>query len=379
MTRLVRWGMAGLLFVSCSSRATTAESETFRVIHLHVLQPDGQPAFHRDVELRGLDRRALGPIPFLNEFAPATSDQTRKACEQGWLFTTDDHGDITARIGNFAGWKDESGRPGWGTYIFVVQPGPDDAGATSQRFWTYDSTDAKNLWWNGGEWGQPLPLPPEGFHLTMSLQNGFTLYGKLADDRDHRTPVPGVNISTWNDLHVDTHTGYGGEIFQHAAVSDANGEFKILHLFHARLYLTMDALWMTTEHDGWPTQPEHALDAPLDQGLRITCGVLVHPAFHYTGTVTDVQGQPVAAADVVAGISSEPKAETYGDTHHFERTKTDAQGHYDLAASSPWGTFLEAEDPTHGRVDLAWPGYDSPPIPPGKYDLIFPAIPNPAK
>jgi hypothetical protein len=98
--------------------------------------------------------------------------------------------------------------------------------------------------------------------------------------------------------------------------------------------------------------------------------------FHYIGTVTDADGKLVPDADVVIGISSQPKAESWGDTHHFERTKTDAEGKYDLAASSPWGTFLEAEDKVHGRVDLKWPGYDSPPIPPGRYDLTFPVKPR---
>ncbi len=359
-----------------------ANEETFRVIHLQVLQVDGEPDANRDVELRGFDRTNIGPIPFLydNAVAPPTPDDFRKARLSGWLFTTNSKGEVDVPIGNFAGWKDKKNRPGGGSYAFVVEPGPDDAGAVSQRFWIPANTsDMKFIWWDG-EWGIPVPLPSNGLHLAMAVQKGVPLYGQLVDDRDHRTPVPNIVINTWNDLNVDTHTGYGGEIFRHSTRSDANGEFRIDHLFYAKLHLKPDAVWMTSSQGGkWVTQDEDVLDPPNEQGARVTMGIIVNPDFHYTGTVKDAMGIPVANADVVVGISSEPKAETYGDTHHFERTKTDAQGHYDLAASSPWGTFLEAEDPTHGRVDLAWPGYDSPPIPPGKYDLIFPAIPNPAK
>jgi hypothetical protein len=369
-------GLVLLLSFLHRANAMGADPETFRVVHLHVLQPNGQPAAHRDVELRGLDRRALGPIPFLSDTGEKPSDEVQKARQEGWLFTTDEHGDITAPIGDFAGWKDAGERPGWGTYILVVQPGPDDAGAASSRFWTYDSTDSKHLFWNGGEWGQPLPLPPEGLRLTMALQEGYTLYGKLVDDRDHRTPVPNVSIATWNDLGVDTHTGYGGEIFGHSVVTDAQGDFHISHLYHARLHLRMDALWMTTEQNGWQTQQEHSLEPPADMALRITCGVLLHPVFHYMGTVTDAQGRPVAGADVIAGISSEPTPSTYEDEHNFEHATTDKQGHFDLAASTPWCRFISTEDKAHGRVDFGDVQEQDASYPPGRYDMQFPETPN---
>lgn len=360
-----------------SSKAADQPSpgkETFRVIHLHVLQPDGKPAVHRDVELHGFDRRALGPVMFLGN-EPGDTERARKS---GWLFTTDDHGDVTVRIWNLAGWEDKAGRPGWGTYILVVPPGPDNAGGVSQRFWTYNDVDSKNLWWNGGEWGNPMPLPPAGLHLAMALQNGYTLYGRLVDDRDHRTPLPGVKVHTANDLHVDTHTGYGGAIFQKSATTDANGEFKIEHLFYAPLYLDIEGLWMETEgRNGWQPQRKRVLDPPLGNGERINFGVVVHSTYHYTGTITDSQGQPVAGVDVFAGISSQPEPMTWGDEHHFEHSTTDAQGHFDLPASTPWARFIAAEDKTHGRVDYAksWDDAD-PPLAPGKYDMQFGTTPK---
>jgi hypothetical protein len=226
------------------------------------------------------------------------------------------------------------------------------------------------------EWGQPLPLPPAGIHITMCLHTGFTLYGRLVDDRDHRMPLPNVTVRTWNDLLIDTHTGFGGQIFLHEAVTDSNGEFQIPHEFNNKLYVNLGGIWMTTLHDAWVPQEEDIIDPPADNGLRLECGVVINEKFHYTGRVTDARGKPVADADVVVGISSQPKADSYGDTHHFERTKTNAKGMYDLAATSPWGTFLDAEDGTHGRVDLKWPAYDLPPIPPGRHDLSFPVKPQ---
>jgi hypothetical protein len=290
--------------------------------------------------------------------------------------TTDARGRVTVRIGDFAGWEDKEGRPGWGVYGLVIEPGPNDAGAVSQRFWSGppDESPLERNW--PPEWGQPLPLPREGLHLTMCLHKDFTFYGRLVDDRDHRTPLANVTVRTWNDLQIDTPTGFGGQIFAHTATTNSNGEFEIPHEYCNKLYVDLGGLWMTTEHDGWIPQEEDVLDPPADNGLRLEFGVLINQTFHYTGIVTDAQGQPVADADVVIGISSQPKAESWGDTHHFERAKTNAEGKYDLAASSPWGTFLEAEDKVHGRVDLKWPGYDSPPIPPGRHDLTFPGKPQ---
>ncbi len=207
-------------------------------------------------------------------------------------------------------------------------------------------------------------------------QTGFTFYGRLVDDRDHRTPLANVTVRTWNDLEIDTHTGLGGQIFLHSATTNSNGEFTIPHEYYNKLYVNLGGLWMTTEHNGWIRQDEDVINPPSENGLRLLFGVLMNQEFHYTGTVTDADGKLVPDADIVIGISSQPKAESWGDTHHFERTKTDAEGKYDLAASSPWGTFLEAEDKIHGRVDLKWPGYDSPPIPPGRYDLTFPVKPR---
>jgi hypothetical protein len=360
----------------CFSSADTPAPAEFRLVHMQVLNADGSPAARRDVYLRGWDRRALGPcLGWSSEF-PSTTDDLKKARTSGWLFTTDHQGRVTVGIGDFAGWKDKACRPGWGIYGLLIDPGPNDAGAVSQRFWSGPSNEAPlEINWPP-EWGQPLPLPPEGLHLTMCLHTGFTFYGRLVDDRDHRTPLPNVTVITWNDLMIDTHTGFGGQIFAHSATTNSNGEFQISHEYYNKLYMRMGGLWMTTQHDGWIPQEEDIIDPPADNGLRLACGVLINQKFHYTGTISDAEGKPVADADVVIGISSQPKAESYGDTHHFERTKTDAEGRYDLAASSPWGTFLETEDKFHGRVDLKWPGYDSPPIPPGRYDLTFPAKPQ---
>jgi hypothetical protein len=382
-------GCMGWMFLSCAAALSglfsfraaasdTPSADTYRLVHVQVLGADGKPAVHRDIYLRGWDRRALGPFLAWPPGSDFHGSQLTDASKHGWLYTTDDHGDASVRIGDFAGWKQEVELPGWGTYALLVAPGPDDAGGVSQRIWCGAAGDSMGNFYDGSDWGDPLPLPSEGMSISMALHPGFTLYGRVVDNHNHHTPLANVTVTTSDDLGVDTHTGYGGEIFSHSAITDSNGEFQIPHLYAAaKLHLDFSALWMTTNIGGkWRAQGEHVLNPPNGSSLRLDFGLNSQPDFHFTGTVTDARGQPVAGADVVVGISSTPKAENYGDTHHFERTTTDAQGHYDLAASSPWGTFLEAEDKTHGRVDLKWPGYDSPPIPPGKYDLTFPVIPK---
>jgi hypothetical protein len=378
MRRLLARGLV-LVALGVASHAFATDSsgqETFRLVHMQVLNADGTPAVRRDVYLQGWDRRAMGPLLVQAFDSMVTSNDLSEARKSGWLFTTDDQGRITVRLGDFAGWKDQGGRPGWGTYGLVINPGSNDAGAVSQRFWFGAPNEAPpNTNWPP-EWGQPLPVPPEGLSFTMCLHLGFTLYGRLVDDRDRRTPLPNVTVTTWNDLGIDTHTGYGGQIFARHATTNSNGEFQISHEFRNKLYVRFSGIWMTTLHNKWDPQEQDVINPPGDDGLRLEFGVLVNQKFHYTGRVTDGAGKPVADADVVVGISSQPKAESYGDTHHFERTKTDADGNYNLTATSPWGTFLEAEDKIHGRVDLEWPGYDSPPIPPGRYDLSFSAEPK---
>jgi hypothetical protein len=366
--------------ISSLRGADTAAPAKFRLVHVQVLEADGRPALHRDVYLRGWDRGALGPSADF-EF-PVGPDDLAKARTSGWIFTTDDHGRLTVRLGNFAGSKDKAGRPGWGVYALLVDQRPNEAGAVSQRFCYGPAKGRVHETDYPAEWGRILTLPPAGRALTMRVQTGFTLRGRLVDDRDHRTPLPNVTVTTWNDLGIDTHTGYGGQIFFHTATTDADGEFEIPHEYHNKLYFKLGGfpygtgLWMTTrDDDRWIPQEEDIIDPPVNGDLRLEFGVLINQKFHYTGRVTDAAGKPVSDADVEAGISSQPKADTYADTHHFERTKTDADGKYDLAASSPWATFLTAEDKVHGHVDLAWPGYDSPPIPPGTYNLTFPAKP----
>jgi hypothetical protein len=323
--------------------------------------------------LRGWDRNALGPEVFLFPEFPASRKEWAEARSSGWLFTTDKQGRFTVRIGDFAVANDDA-PPGWGTYALVINPGSNDAGAVSQRFWSgsADQSTSERNW--PPEWGQPLPLPPEGLTLTVRLHRGFTFRGTLVNDRNHRTPLRNITVTTWNDLGIDTHTGYGGQIFYHSATTNAEGGFKIPHEYDNKLYVKTGGLSMTTQHHGWVPQKEDTIDPPKGNELRLQIGALINQQFHYTGRVTDAEGKPVAGADVVMGISSQPEAESWGDYHHFEQTRTGSDGKYDLAATSPWGRFLSAEDKVHGRVDLNWPGYDSP-IPPGSYNLTFPAKP----
>jgi hypothetical protein len=355
----------------------------YRLVLAQIFGVDGRPAAHRDVCLRGWERRCLGPLlgwPPGTGFSGEAIDQAELR-RDGWLYTTDAEGKVTVRIGDFAGWEQPHELPGWGIYALLVAPGPVDAGGVSQRFCACapkEDLASQNRFYGFGEWGALLPVTPEGLHVTMALNEGYTLHGQVVSADEAHRPLPNVVVNTYNDLAVDTHTGMGGEVFLSSATTDDRGEFTMEHLYFAQLHLEFGGLWMSTKRgDAWQVQETGTLAAPeRDNAENIEFGVELHPNFHYTGTVTDAQCQPVEGAEVVAGISSHPRADTWVDSHHFERTTTDAQGHYDLAASSPWATFLEAEDKPHGRVDLESPGYDSAPIPPGKYDLAFPATPN---
>jgi hypothetical protein len=384
MSRLVWRTLATLLVllarIPCAGDDQPSAS-TFRLVHVHVLRPDGKPAAHREVLLRGFDRTNMEIATFTPPLGSTLKPDLARARKDGCVQTTDADGNATFRIGNFAGWRDKAGQPGWGIYALQVDPGPDDAGGVSQRFCCAENDQFDD---QPSDWGATLLLPAGGLQLSMSIQPGYKLVGHVVDDRDHRTPAPKVEVWSWNDLNVDTHTGEGGQIFPHHAVTDDHGNFTLTHVYHAKLHLSFNdhgsgTLWMTTHHNGqWVRQDTEVVDPPPNESLQLECGVIVHPQFHYTGAITDANGKPVTGAKVTAGISYDPEPDTYGDEHTFENATTDAQGHYDLVASSPWCRFIDAEDALHGRVDTN--EFDATPLmPPGKYDLQFPAKPAPPR
>lgn len=339
-----------------------AEPPTFRDIRVHVVDIHGKLAANRKVDLVGLERWGLEP----------SADGAVKF----WHFVTTKNGDVTIPIGDFAGWTGNEVRPGWGVYAAVVEAGDEDAGGVSSRFWFDNASthryDPTTEGW-APEWGTILPVPPTGLNLTISVQEGFTLKGRVVDDQHPEIPLAGVEIDTNNDLHADTHTGMGGTILGGEADTDANGNFMISHQFPNILYVDIQpTIWLKTRINGkWENQVGSVIRPPTSGTVvNLEIGASRVPRFKYYGRVIDSMGQPVANAQVSLSfmIHSDRGSETWEDEHNSQQTTTRADGKYEFVSPTPWMNWIRVETSNHssGFYEKA---SDNQILPPGEYDI----------
>jgi hypothetical protein len=352
--------------ISLVSRADDgAANRPYREVRLHLLDVDGKPAAHRVVHLRGWSEFAVGTWGPMDESAPP-----------GWRFITDAHGDLTAKVGYFK--PVNRFDAGYGVYALVIDPGPNDAGGVSQRFSTGFTTPFRDLAEWAPEWGEWINVLPAGLDLTLSLQPGITVQGRVVEDGHPDRPLAGVQVTTWNNLNIGTRTGEGGKIFGGRAMTDRDGHFVIRHQYPKQLFVTVNpGLWLKTKMgDGWKEPDDLILPPSRGTTVNLDMAVQLHPAFHYVGTVTDLQNRPIANMEVLAVVPSRPLHWDWDDGHRSETCTTGADGTYDLAATSPWVMAIMAErGPQQARQD----GWEHA-LPPGRYNLHFkePLSPDPA-
>jgi hypothetical protein len=295
-----------------------------------------------------------------------------------WHFVTDEKGNVVVPIGDFMGWEGSEVRPGWGVYALIVEPGSDDAGGVSSRFWfdnapshNYDPT--KEGW--APEWGSILPVSKKGLDINITLQEGFTLKGRVVDDQHPEIPLAGVELHTTNDLHADTHTGMGGEILGGYAKTDANGNFVLPHRFPNILYIDIQpTIWMKTRIDGkWEDQVLSVINPPAKStAVTLEIGAARKPRFRYFGRVLDATGKPVANAQIDISLMShsETASATWEEEHNPHQTTTRTDGSYEYVSPTPWVIGIEVE--ITGRQSAFYKKTsDNQILPPGEYDLTF--------
>jgi hypothetical protein len=344
----------------------------FRSVEAQVLDVRGKPAAHVEVFLRGLERDAMGinALDAGSESAP------------GWRFVTDSRGRFTARFGMFSSIEHESEThevlPGWGTFYFVAtQPGT--AGAVSPRMENYSGK--ANDWrpdrrerdeWS---WGRTIRLRNGQTRVSMQFQSGLRVAGRVIDRRGH--PVGGLEVSVTHDLHVRSHTGFGGEIFAHAAFSDAAGRFSFERVYPARFDLGLlsrkpEVFWVKTKvRRQWSGERVDEI-APRagERSIAVEIVAAREIPYRYFGRVTDGAKKPVSGAKVVIGVSLHRTPGTFGDEHTFLDGQTDEDGRYEIAATSPFARFIRAEAPgfKDAERDFEERGHLAPP---GEYDLAL--------
>jgi hypothetical protein len=346
----------------------TGQVREFRVT---LLDERGQPAIGVPVELYGMRRG--GRWPALDH------DPDSQSRDPWWSFTTDDAGKIVARFAVSEKPWDYYGVPREGRFYFVVDL-PDGRRAVSAPIF-HGVTRERAHEEKENEWdahaNDEQYFTDETEDITLYLRKGRTVTGVVVTPDGK--PLQGRTISAIHDLHIESRTGFGGDVFTASATSDTEGKFKLENVYPAACSLSMEGEghWSRTQvalrsAEGSSTRwigasltlPELSHDTSVNLRIEVSPEA---PGYRYFGTVTDPAGKPLTGLLVVAGVSHSPTPETWGDSHKFENAITDASGRWEIQASGPWvrffdvrpiefGDSLGGEDYEGDGVGLAAPG-----------------------
>lgn len=363
--------LAGCLVLLFCIPMRIAHGGEERIIRGVVLNVDGSPAAGRQVSLIGLSRGAM------------RIDRDGRSLE-GWDFITDKEGAFTANL-NGAGKQDvKDPRPGPGIYAFIVLPSDTDAGAVSPHLLNYDERPS----WYGEEsrdWGRYLLVPPSGMDLCLQIMKGITLKGRVVKYPEGKESLAGVAVNTFSDLYAESHTGWGGEVFLHSAMTDAQGNFEITHIYPAKFFISLcrdnygnrggmwDATWLKTKtaHGLWIFDAKDGQEPQAGQGVvELEIMAAEKPSFRYSGVVKDDAGTPVAGAEVTFGISYHKAPRTWGDYHGYVHTVTKLDGSYEILLSTPWVLGMAVEAAGYERAD-SWVDEENRTLQPDAYDFVL--------
>ncbi len=318
-----------------SSSEQKTDSEP-RYIHGLVLDLDGKPAANRKVTLRGISHDALGI-------------SLEGAASRYYQFTTDLKGRFQVRL-----WTEDDpsdyARPYGSMYALVVDPSAQDAGAVSQRLTNLAS------------------IPQDGLNLTLQIQKGFTVDGKIVDYEDPTKPMKGISVRCNNDLHAETMTGSGGEFFSQNTVTDRLGHFKIQHVYPGEdPSLSISVNWLRTKLDGkWVDGPvTKVVPATGTNSAVVEIQASGKNLFRYCGHVASKDNALITNAEIVLAPSSCPDPDDRGINLHDETIPVDAKGDYEYMAPTPWVGFIRAQ--AEGYLNLRIKTTH----PPGKYDFVL--------
>lgn len=286
-----------------------------------LLLPNGKPAANTTMTIRSVDRVVVHSPGYMNAFPSET-------------FVTDGNGSFTLVIPKQIQQQDGGGLLWKLQNLYaIVEPAKDHPGLirgigtgeqlTSKRSdsdLAEDSSKSNNVTWR---------IPKPG-----------TLRVRLLGKSDK--PLQDVRVIIFHDLHADTHTGRGGEIWERTATTDENGRAAFSNVYPDNISIQPEAYdygaWTTTTLFGKTVGDvlDEISFPPGTSQVELTARFAPKGTYVLYGKVTDSRGRPVPDAPVVAGVMRHKKERTYEDSHSTCRTLTQADGTYRLEVPTPW-------------------------------------------
>ncbi len=341
-----------------------------RELKVTVVDEKGAPVSGVTVQLYGMARGGRWPARDSSTDARNTSPW--------WTFVTDKNGTFVARFAvTPEAWDDPV--PRTGRFHFVAEL-PDGRRAVSVPVYhavtrQEAADDETSEWEADGPVGRVFT--EESDELTLPLKKGRSITGVMVDAAG--SPLSGRIIRATHDLHIESRTGEGGDIFEVTATTDAQGRFSLENVHPVDCGFAIDGPghWARTQvilkggeeaTSRWVESMPHVAGLPAGTtiSLRIEMAPKA-PVYRYFGRVVDPDGKPLPGLTVTSGVSSNAEPENFGDFHHFFTTTTDAEGRWELLVDSPWVRFLDVrtapqgdtlygEDYESDGVGLASPG-----------------------
>ena len=327
-----------LILFWATALTAVADGVKTREVRGRVLGLDGRPAAGRHVRLVGLSRGSAREV------------QSQDWDGSNWDFITDAEGRFRVRFWEQHTWDskliDKAREPGWGMYALYADAAEGDAGAVYA--YVFHPDEKRNWERPPDEWGVPVILPADGLDIVMQIVEGIPIEGTVYDYEQPAKVLERVTIQIYHNLHSDSHTGHGGEIFYRRVRTDAQGHFRFEHVYPHPWYPEIGDMfgleksglfWLRTKinHGDWQDEVPYVVPATTeDQKLKFDAQVTMKPLFRFFGKVTDPQGAPVAGADVVFHKSLHSAEEAFEDGRQGEGTKTLADGSYEILLGTPW-------------------------------------------
>jgi len=271
----------------------------------------------------------------------------------GWKFVSDWSGRLEARFGCFDGndrykledvFKPEDLLgPAWGRFYFVAEAdglrGVSACVLHEKRGDHLFDDDEPNEWTRRGV----VKTSAQRVNLILRLRRGLRVSGKVIDTAG--SSVADCALDLQHDLHAESHTGYGGEMFQQSTRSDDRGCFTFDNVYPNTFYPRCASLnegslpvWVRTRvHGRWIDGPVFGVTPRRgEKEMHLTFEVSRTMPYLYLGRVMDPAGHSVAGAQVTLGISRNARVETYADNHTFLHASTDQDGRYQCPAATPF-------------------------------------------